>query len=194
MCNHFLNKKFVSVKYCFKNSLLSDHCLNFLSSSDHILGQKSDIFLIWFLFLVSDNPAWSHVIARNSLLKCQRSPSTEDVQEDIEVSPYAAIDNGTDAYHSLDPTDPNWRDPRKDYCNSHKRQDRNKDWFRQGWRQWWRSFTNPSSANSKKSIQTLISDCWVRRLSRLWRVVLGNDKSVPPKEAFKCKRVVVSSI
>lgn len=67
------------------------------------------------------------MIARNSLLKCQRSPSTEDVQEDIEVSPYAAIDNGTDAYHSLDPTDPNWRDPRKDYCNSHERQDRNKD-------------------------------------------------------------------
>ena len=40
------------------------------------------------------------MIVRNSLLKCQRSPSTEDVQEDIEVSPYAAIDDGTDAYHS----------------------------------------------------------------------------------------------
>lgn len=51
------------------------------------------------------------MIVRNSLLKCQRSPSTEDVQEDIEVSPYAAIDDGTDAYHSLDPSDPNWRDP-----------------------------------------------------------------------------------
>ena len=45
-----------SVKHCFKNSLVSDLYLNFLSDRDHFLGQKFDIFFR-SLFPVSDHPA-----------------------------------------------------------------------------------------------------------------------------------------
>ena len=36
-----------SVKYCFKNSLVSDHYFNFLSNRDHFLGWKCDIFVCY---------------------------------------------------------------------------------------------------------------------------------------------------
>ena len=53
--DHFVNNHFFfSVKYCFKNSLVSDHCLNFLRDRpQQFLGQKFDIFFC-FLFPVGD--------------------------------------------------------------------------------------------------------------------------------------------
>ena len=44
-----------SVKYCFKNSIVGDHCSNFSSDHDHFLGQKFYIFFC-FLFLISGRP------------------------------------------------------------------------------------------------------------------------------------------
>ena len=53
-----------SVKYCFKNSLESDHYFNFLSDHDHFLGWKCDIF-VCYLFPESDHPVWSRMIVKN---------------------------------------------------------------------------------------------------------------------------------
>ena len=66
------NPFFFSVKNCFKNSLVSDHYLNFQSDSDHFLGQKFDIFFC-FLFPISDQQAWSRTIVRKPSLECHKS-------------------------------------------------------------------------------------------------------------------------
>ena len=54
--DHFVKNQFncLSFKYCFKFSLVSDHCLNFLNDRDYFVkGKKYDIFFC-FLFIVSD--------------------------------------------------------------------------------------------------------------------------------------------
>ena len=61
-----------SVKYCFKNSLESDHYFNFLSDHDHFLGWKCDIF-VCYLFPESDHPVWSRMIVKKPLLEWHKS-------------------------------------------------------------------------------------------------------------------------
>ena len=59
--DHFVKNQFncLSFKYCFKFSLVSDHCLNFLNDRDYFVkGKKYDIFFC-FLFIVSDREARS---------------------------------------------------------------------------------------------------------------------------------------
>ena len=70
--DHFSNNRFVCFKHCFKNSLVSDHYVNFLNDRDHFLGQKFDIFFC-FLFPVSDHRAWSRMIVTKPLLECHKT-------------------------------------------------------------------------------------------------------------------------
>ena len=57
--DHFVKNQFNCFSFinCFKFSLVSDHCLNFLNDLDYFVkGKKYDIFFC-FLFIVSDREA-----------------------------------------------------------------------------------------------------------------------------------------
>ena len=88
--DHFVNNRFVSVKYCSKSSLVSDHYSNFLSDRNQFLGQRFD----FFRRPVSDHQTWSRTILRKSLLRSNRSSvfddanGTDDSKEDVGFVPF----------------------------------------------------------------------------------------------------------